>query len=131
LIEPHINVPFGSFFAPVWWVTLWTRLGARNQFNRDLSWQQATAENIRYIGSSLNYVGRRRLRSVAGRYFTNVKVYSPRGWNPLLRRSGQLRRMLKACFSERPFEALGMTVMMQALVCEGKGRRADRRRFLR
>ncbi|MGE5271101.1 MAG: class I SAM-dependent methyltransferase [Thiohalocapsa sp.] len=120
VVEPHVCIPLASFFSPAWWVALWTRLGARNQFNRDKSWQEATAENLRYMATGLNYVGRRQLRAVARHHFTNVTVYSPSEWNPLLHWRGQLRSRLKACFAEHPFEALGMTVMPQALVCQGK-----------
>lgn len=56
IIEPHILVPFGSFFMHRWWYTLWAFLGVRNIYQRDMSFKEATLWNILYMVRWTNYV---------------------------------------------------------------------------
>ncbi len=119
LIEPHIYIPFASFFSPAWWIRLWTRLGARNEFQRDRPLREATESNLHYARTGINYLGQREIRTVSEKYFTRVAIYSSK---ELLLSSawGRMKATVKACFEPEPFRALGLTVLLKALVCEGK-----------
>jgi len=120
LIEPHIYVPLASFFAPDWWVRLWTRLGARNEFCCDGPWQEAAESNIRYIHNGICYLTRRKILSISQRYFTTAHVYSHKKLYLANSTWERTKELAKALFAPHPLVALGLTVTLRALVCEGK-----------
>jgi len=56
LIEGHMYVPLGGFFAHRWWYQLWAMLGVRNEFQKGLSINETADRNSFYFVEGLNYV---------------------------------------------------------------------------
>jgi SAM-dependent methyltransferase len=56
LLEPHVHVPFGGFFAHRWWYQLWALLGIRNEYQKGLTAHDVADRNAFYFVDALNYV---------------------------------------------------------------------------
>ena len=120
LVEPHVCIPLASLFAPDWWVRIWSRIGARAEACRDLGWQEAAETHIRFIERGLSYRSRRQIRSISGRYFARVSVYSAKKMY-LISSWDRTRTLIKAFFDPHPLRALGLAVTLLALVCGRPG----------
>jgi SAM-dependent methyltransferase len=55
LIEPHMFIPFGGRFQSFMILSLWARLGIRNNFQRGLSATDVALANVQYCKTGLSY----------------------------------------------------------------------------
>jgi hypothetical protein len=73
-VEPHIRVPFASWFwpfLPKWWLSLWAFVGIRNEFQKGKSWQEVSDLNYKYCKQNLSYWTTRRYHKTSMNIFGN------------------------------------------------------------
>lgn len=85
LIEPHMFVPFGTLIQTFWWFYMWSFLGLRNEYQKELTTRQAAESNFRYCKSGVLYLTRYEMRLLCGRYFRGASFveeayHPPRDW---------------------------------------------------
>lgn len=61
VIEPHVFVPFATIIQSKWWLSLWARLGIRNQFQDGKTSGEVTELNARYLRNHTTYLPRGQL----------------------------------------------------------------------
>jgi hypothetical protein len=72
-VEVHVRVPLAGVVQTRWWLGLWARLGARNQFQERLDWRDVLEWNHQYLHENTHYVGGRRLLAAGRRCFDEVR----------------------------------------------------------
>jgi SAM-dependent methyltransferase len=72
-IEPHLLVPLATVVRARWWLKAWALVGIRNEFQKRMSAREACEANVTFLTSSTNYLPKRELRRLFGRYFTDVR----------------------------------------------------------
>jgi SAM-dependent methyltransferase len=120
LVETHIYVPLASFFHPSWWLYLWAWIGVRNEYQRDLPWRRVAEINNRYVCTGLQYLSRRKTRSIAKKYFNHVGIYPPSKNHPTYNLLLHFKHLVKALGDPSPFRALAHTIRADAMLCDGK-----------
>lgn len=73
IIEGHVHVPFGSVFRGQTYLSLWARLGIRNDYQRDLSWREVAAINHTYLTTETKYHPRPAVKKIVQREFGNLR----------------------------------------------------------
>ena len=72
-IEPHVHVPFASWFRKPWWLGMWARLGIRSRWQQGLSASQTTLANYRYLTLRTNYMTRAEILALSNKYFAQTR----------------------------------------------------------
>ena len=113
LVEPHTLVPLAGVLPRRRWLSLWARLGIRNAYQASKPSAEVVALNQRYLGESTNYLTKRQLEAIVGRYFpdfTFVELqllkHTPgraRHLYPVARRLPLVARLYSACHSRALF----------------------------
>lgn len=73
MIEPHIYVPFASVFSSKTYLGFWTKLGIRNEFQKEKNWRDVQEENYNFCQNSLNYLSSKELYRAFGNLFGRVE----------------------------------------------------------
>jgi hypothetical protein len=71
-VEPHIYVPLVNVFwpcCPRWWLSLWARLGIRNEFQQGLRWDRVVDLNDANCETGMSYWSHTRYRRLLGGMF--------------------------------------------------------------
>jgi SAM-dependent methyltransferase len=71
-IEPHVFVPLATVVTAKPWLSLWARVGIRNQFQSGRSAREVAGINHDYLRDQTNYIGRSALARSASRWFAEV-----------------------------------------------------------
>ena len=71
-IEPHIMVPFGGILQNEFWLSIWARLGVRNEYQRDLSARETVAKNLAYCKNGIKYLNTNAIRHLWKTTFADV-----------------------------------------------------------
>lgn len=72
-IEPHVHVPFASWFRKPWWLGMWARLGIRSQWQQGRGARQTTLANYRYLTLRTNYMTRTEILALSNKYFAQTR----------------------------------------------------------
>jgi SAM-dependent methyltransferase len=91
LVEPHVYVPLASFYRAPWWLSLWARLGVRNEYQAGLSAHEAAARNRDFLRDETNYLTRPELQRAFASAFAEVRFIEHR----LVETSARLPRPLR------------------------------------
>ncbi|MBM3468172.1 MAG: class I SAM-dependent methyltransferase [Alphaproteobacteria bacterium] len=73
LIEPHIYVPLAGAFSSRPYLSLWARLGIRNEFQTHSTWEEVAEGNHSFCKNQLNYLGSREIYQAFKAYFDRVE----------------------------------------------------------
>ncbi len=72
-IEPHIYVPMATIWRSLAYLKFWARLDVRNIYQRGRSADAVAEDNVRFLANCTNYLTKRALLGVVGRYFSQVE----------------------------------------------------------
>jgi SAM-dependent methyltransferase len=73
LVEPHILVPLATVIRSRWWLSLWARIGVRNQYQRGERAVDVADENFEWLPASTNYLSAIQIRAYFASYFRRVE----------------------------------------------------------
>ncbi len=73
LIEPHIYVPFAGAFSSKAYLSFWAKMGIRNEFQQDKSWEDVKKENFDFCQNSLNYLNSQEIYQACQALFGRVE----------------------------------------------------------
>jgi SAM-dependent methyltransferase len=68
-LEPHVWVPFASWYRPLWWLKLWAAFGIRTRNQEKLDYRTVALRNYQYLQAHTNYVSRAALSALCGKFF--------------------------------------------------------------
>jgi SAM-dependent methyltransferase len=96
LIEPHVYVPLASFYRSPWWLSMWAKLGVRNDYQAGLSSGEVFARNRDFLRDETNYLTRSEILGVFASAFAEVRFIEHR----LIETSGRIPRVGKRLFGK-------------------------------
>jgi len=73
-IEVHVRMPLAGVMQRRMWLALWARLGARNEFQADLSWREVTQLDFDYLRTKTRYLTRHQILEAGRRWFAEVAL---------------------------------------------------------
>lgn len=74
--EPHIYVPLVNWFwphRPRWWLSLWARLGIRNEYQAGMPWREVVERNDAYVRDGICYRSTATYTALAREIFDKVE----------------------------------------------------------
>jgi SAM-dependent methyltransferase len=72
-IEPHVFVPLATVIRARFWLTFWSLLGIRNQFQREMPALERARTNHEYLIAHTNYLPRREIEHYFRRHFGDAQ----------------------------------------------------------
>lgn len=71
-IEAHILVPFAGMFQAYPWLLLWSFLGIRNSFQKELPYKEVARRNYEYLRNNTAYISKNEIQKHILAHFDNV-----------------------------------------------------------
>jgi SAM-dependent methyltransferase len=99
LREPHIFVPFATVMQSRLWLSLWARLGIRNDFQQGKNSREVKNLNAAFLADHTTYYGRRELLTHAREIFPDARLLE---LETLATRPGRRARQLYALARHAP-----------------------------
>jgi len=72
LIEPHVFVPLASVIQSSAWLSLWAKIGIRNEYQTGLPAQEVSQLNYDFLRKHTNYLSKNQIKKHFESYFSEV-----------------------------------------------------------
>ncbi len=113
-VEPHLHVPLAALFQSSAYLSIWARLGIRNEHQQGMTWQETTRYNVEWLKTNVNYVTARQIEHDAMQTFGNIQFphrsYVKHGYG----KAGKLGRSLPfPFFSQLAFTFFRRVIFMR------------------